>query len=77
MRDYILDNADIILTLQRSGYPHNCSRCERGLHVRHASGLCVWCYNELQERSRQPRLVRSVQKRDPAEPAALAAAPAL
>jgi hypothetical protein len=67
MREYILDNADIILTLQRSGYPHNCSRCERGLHVQHASGLCVWCYNELQDRGRQPRITRSVEKRDPVE----------
>jgi len=64
-REGLLDNADIVLTLQRSGYSHTCARCERGMHVRHASGLCVWCYNEQVARERLPRITRSTLRRDP------------
>jgi hypothetical protein len=72
MRDYILDNSDIIVSLQRTGYAHTCSRCERGMYVKKPSGLCVWCYNALQDEHREPRIVRSVERREaaPAEPAA-------
>jgi hypothetical protein len=72
-RDYMLKNADIILSLLRGGYAHNCPRCERGMHVTHGSGLCVWCYNEQRSAERKPQLSRSVSKRRPRRPAAKAA----
>ena len=41
--------------------------------MQHASGLCVWCYNALQQ-ERTPRIVRAVEKREPgADAPALAA----
>jgi hypothetical protein len=69
-RDFMLDNADVILSLLRSGYAHNCPRCERGMHVAHGSGLCVWCYNEQRSAERAPQITRSVSKRRPLRPAA-------
>ena len=69
-RDYMLNNTDIILSLLRSGYAHNCPRCERGMHVAHGSGLCVWCYNEQRSANRAPQITRSVSKRRPRRPAA-------
>ena len=68
-RDYLLNNADIILSLLRGGYAHNCPRCERGMHVTHGSGLCVWCYNDQRSAERAPRITRSVSKRRPRSPA--------
>ena len=64
-REFVLDNADIVLSLLRSGYSHTCARCERGMHVRYASGLCVWCYNEQMARERAPRITRSTIQRAP------------
>jgi hypothetical protein len=68
-RDYQLDNADIILSLLRSGYTHNCPRCERGMHVTYGSGLCVWCFNEQRSAARPPQIKRAVSKRQPRRPA--------
>jgi hypothetical protein len=68
-RDYQLDNADIILSLLRSGYAHNCPRCERGMHVTHGSGLCVWCFNEQRSAARPAQITRTVSKRRPRRPA--------
>lgn len=68
-REYLLENADIILSLLRSGYAHNCPRCERGMHVTHGSGLCVWCYNEQRSEARAPQITRSVSKRRTRRPA--------
>lgn len=64
-RDYILSNAQIVLSLLRSGYAHSCPRCGRGMHVRHASGLCVWCYNEQSTPERKPKITRTVTRRRP------------
>lgn len=64
-RDYMLSNAQIVLSLLRSGYAHACPRCERGMHVRHASGLCVWCYNEQTASERKPKITRTVTRRRP------------
>ena len=69
-RDYLLNNADIILSLLRGGYAHNCPRCERGMHVAHGTGLCVYCYNEQRSAERTPQITRSVSKRRPRRPAA-------
>jgi hypothetical protein len=68
-RNYMLNNTDIILSLLRSGYAHNCPRCERGMHVAHGSGLCVWCYNEQRNAERTPQITCSVSKRRPRRPA--------
>ena len=62
-RDYMLSNAQIALSLLRSGYAHSCPRCGRGMHVRHASGLCVWCYNEQSSAERKPQITRIVTRR--------------
>jgi hypothetical protein len=64
-RDYMLSNAQIVLSLLRSGYEYTCPRCERGMHVRHASGLCVWCYNDQSSTERRPKITRVVTKRRP------------
>ena len=59
-RNYLLSNADIILALLRAGYAHTCTRCERPIHVRHASGLCVWCFNGVADDHRPPLLPSAV-----------------
>jgi hypothetical protein len=61
-RDYMLSNAQIVLTLLRSGYAHSCPRCGRGMHVRHASGLCVWCFNDQSSADRKPKITRTVTR---------------
>lgn len=69
-RNYMLSNADIVLSLLRLGYAHTCPRCERGMHVVHDSGLCVWCFNDQVETAREPRITHRVTKRRSARRAA-------
>ena len=64
-RDRVLSSAEIALSLLRSGYAHSCERCARGMHVRYASGLCVFCFNAQRDAEREPQLTRSVRKRKP------------
>jgi len=59
-RDHLLDGADIVLVLLHSGYSEECRRCARPVHVRGASGLCVWCYNGVPEAQRPPLLPSGV-----------------
>lgn len=53
---YLLGSADIVLALLHAGYTDACERCERPVHLRQASGLCVWCYNGVAEERRPPLL---------------------
>ncbi len=59
----MLSNCDIILSLLQSGHSHTCAKCERGMHVKSASGLCVWCYNEELAAARAPKVTRRISKR--------------
>jgi len=59
-RDQLLDGADIVLALLHAGYSEECRRCARPVHVRGASGLCVWCYNGAPEALRPPLLPAGV-----------------
>ncbi len=52
--DRVIQNAQIILALLNGGYAHACDRCERPIHVKYASGLCVWCFNGVTEEQRPP-----------------------
>jgi len=55
-REHLLDGADIVLVLLHAGYSEECGRCGRPVHVRGASGLCVWCFNGVGEARRPPLL---------------------
>jgi hypothetical protein len=61
-RDYMLSNCDIIFALLQTGHSHQCERCERGMHVKPTSGLCVWCYNEQLTTARAPQITRTITK---------------
>lgn len=47
MANYSIDSASIVRVLARSGHPHRCVRCETRMLVKHASNLCVHCFNDL------------------------------
>jgi hypothetical protein len=67
--DYLLSNADIALSLLRRGHKHCCDRCGRGMHVRYASGLCVWCYNQQVRHGRDGQRTLTIERRSIPAPA--------
>ena len=52
MANYSIDSASIVRVLARHGHTHRCMRCEVRMLVRHASNLCVHCFNDLRTSSR-------------------------
>jgi hypothetical protein len=55
MANYSIDSASIVRVLARNGHTHRCVRCEARMLVRHASKLCVHCFNDLQTSTRAER----------------------
>jgi len=49
MRGFSLDSSRIALALARAGHAHRCGQCDRPMHVRYRSGLCVYCFNAQRE----------------------------
>lgn len=52
MKGDIIDSALIVRVLARGDHPHRCTRCDARMLVRHASRLCVHCFNELRTGAR-------------------------
>lgn len=79
--DRVIQNAQIILALLNGGYAHVCDRCERPIHVKHASGLCVWCFNDVAEDQRPPMFASTAAalaaRREPEPAPTLEPAPAV
>ncbi len=47
MSGYVIDSAHIVRVLAKGGHAHRCERCDAPMLVRHASSLCVHCFNDL------------------------------
>jgi hypothetical protein len=52
MANYCIDSASIVRVLASHGHTHRCSRCDARMLVRHASNLCVDCWNGLRTGAR-------------------------
>ncbi len=53
MAGYTIDSADIVRVLAKCGHTHRCARCEVRMLVKHASSLCVQCFNDLRTSANQ------------------------
>lgn len=51
MAGFSIDSAHIVRVLSRKGHTHRCTRCETRMLVKHASNLCVHCWNDLRTSS--------------------------